>query len=101
MNKCGLIDALAERMGLPLKRSEAVINAIFNSISDALHDGERIELRGFGSFIVKDYKSYLGRNPKTGSAIHVKPKKLPFFKAGKRMKQRVDMLPGMRERSGR
>ncbi|MEA5112535.1 MAG: HU family DNA-binding protein [Geobacteraceae bacterium] len=89
MNKCGLIEALAEKTDLTFKRSEAVINTIFNSMSDALHKGERIELRGFGSFFVKDYKPYLGRNPKTGSSIYVKSKKLPFFRAGKKLKQRV------------
>ena len=90
MNKHGLIEALSEKVNLPLKRSEVVINTIFNSMSDALYKGERIELRGFGIFFVKDYKPYLGRNPKTGMAIHVKPKKLPFFKVGKELKQRVD-----------
>ncbi len=91
MNKYGLIEALAEKKDLNLKRSEAVINTIFNSMSDALHKGERIELRGFGSFFVKDYKPYLGRNPKTGSPICVKQKKLPVFRAGKKLKQRVAM----------
>ncbi|MEA5114518.1 MAG: HU family DNA-binding protein [Geobacteraceae bacterium] len=89
MNKCDLIEVLSEKMNLSLKRSEVVISTIFNTMSDALHKGERIELRGFGSFFVRDYKPYIGRNPKTGMAIYVKQKKLPFFRVGKKLKLRI------------
>ncbi len=59
-------------------------------MSDTLTHGGRIEIRGFGSFIVKDYKAYMGRNPKTGEVINVNPKKLPFFKVGKELRELVD-----------
>lgn len=90
MNKSELIEALAVKKNLSFKKSEEIINTIFDSMSDALHGGERIEIRGFGSFVIKHYKPYVGRNPKTGEAITVKPKKLPFFKVGKELKEKVD-----------
>jgi len=90
MNKSELIEALAERKNLSFKKAEDIINTIFESMSNALHVGERIEIRGFGSFVIKHYKPYVGRNPKTGEAITVKPKKLPFFKVGKELKEKVD-----------
>ncbi len=90
MNKSELIEALAERKNLSFKKAEDIINTIFESMSNALHVGERIEIRGFGSFVIKNYKPYVGRNPKTGEAITVKPKKLPFFKVGKELKEKVD-----------
>jgi integration host factor subunit beta len=62
---------------------------IFNSMSEAMIAGERIEIRGLGSFVVKEYGAYTGRNPKTGEPIEVKPKKLPFFKVGKELKERI------------
>ena len=89
MNKSGLIEALAVRHDLSLKKAEEVVNAIFETLAHALRSGERIEIRGFGSFVVNEYKSYTGRNPKTGEAIAVKPKKLPFFKVGKELRERV------------
>ena len=89
MNKSELIEALAAKRGLSFKKAEEVINSIFDSMINALEDGDRIEIRGFGSFVVKDYKAYTGRNPKTGEPIEVKPKKLPFFKVGKELKERV------------
>jgi len=90
MNKSELIEALAAKKNLSFKKSEEIINTIFESMSNALHAGERIEIRGFGSFVIKSYKPYVGRNPKTGEAITVKPKKLPFFKVGKELKEKVD-----------
>lgn len=90
MNKSELIESLAERKNLSFKKAEDIINTIFESMSNALHVGERIEIRGFGSFVIKHYKPYVGRNPKTGEAITVKPKKLPFFKVGKELKEKVD-----------
>lgn len=90
MNKSELIEKVAERMNITKKRSEDVVNLIFDSMIQAMVKGDRIEIRGLGSFVVKDYGSYLGRNPRTGQSIQVKPKRLPFFKVGKELKDRVD-----------
>ena len=89
MNKSELIEALAVQKGLSCKKAEEIINTVFDAMSDALVSGDRIEIRGFGSFVVNEYKSYTGRNPKTGESIEVKPKKLPFFKIGKELRKRV------------
>ncbi|HKJ86991.1 MAG TPA: HU family DNA-binding protein [Gammaproteobacteria bacterium] len=90
MNKSELVDALASEKGLTYKKAEEIVNIIFDSMADTLAEGGRIEIRGFGSFIVKDYKAYMGRNPKTGEVIRVNPKKLPFFKVGKELRERVN-----------
>jgi integration host factor subunit beta len=90
MNKSELVESLAEAKSLTYKKSEEIVNIIFDSMTETLIDGGRIEIRGFGSFVVKDYKAYMGRNPKTGEVIEVKPKKLPFFKVGKELRERVD-----------
>lgn len=89
MNKSELIEALATKKGLSYKKAEEIINVIFDSMTNALLDGDRIEIRGFGSFVVKGYEAYTGRNPKTGESIAVKSKKLPFFKVGKELKEKV------------
>ena len=89
MNKSELIEVLSLKKGISFKKAEEIINTIFESMSDAMLDGDRIEIRGFGSFVINEYKSYTGRNPKTGESISVKPKKLPFFKVGKELKERV------------
>ena len=89
MNKSDLIEMLSVRYGLSLNKSEDVVNTIVDAMINALKSGERIEIRGFGSFVVNDYKAYLGRNPKTGAPVEVKPKKLPFFKVGKELKERI------------
>ena len=90
MNKSELVEALASEKNLTYKKSEEIVNIIFDSMSETLTHGGRIEIRGFGSFIVKDYKAYMGRNPKTGEVINVNPKKLPFFKVGKDLRELVD-----------
>ena len=90
MNKSELVEVLANENGLTYKRAEEIVNLIFDSMADALSTGGRIEIRGFGSFVVKDYKSYMGRNPKTGEVIKVRPKRLPFFKVGKELRERVN-----------
>jgi integration host factor subunit beta len=90
MNKSDLIVALAKEADLPLRKSEEIVNLVFETMSKALMDGERIEIRGFGSFMVKEYKGYTGRNPKTGDKIAVDEKKLPFFKTGKELREHVD-----------
>ena len=93
MNKSELIETLAEKNGISYKKAEEIINTVFDAMSDALLNGERIEIRGFGSFVIKEYKSYTGRNPKTGDTIAVKPKKLPFFKVGKELKEDINKGP--------
>ncbi|GAM11561.1 integration host factor subunit beta [Geobacter sp. OR-1] len=90
MNKSELIEAVAAQKGLSYKKAEEIVNTIFDAMTDAMIQGDRIEIRGFGSFVINSYKAYTGRNPKTGESIAVKPKKLPFFKVGKELKERVD-----------
>ena len=90
MNKSELIDALSIKKNLTYKKSEQIVNLIFDVMSQALIDNDRIEIRGFGSFMIKDYRAYMGRNPKTGEVIQVHEKKLPFFKVGKELRERVD-----------
>jgi integration host factor subunit beta len=90
MNKSDLIGAVAKETTLPMRKSEEIVNLVFETMSKALVDGDRIEIRGFGSFMVKDYDGYTGRNPKTGAEITVTRKRLPFFKAGKELKEKVD-----------
>lgn len=92
MTKSDLITALSEKMNISVKVSESISNVIFDSMADTMIDGGRIEIRGFGSFVIKEYAGYSGRNPKSGLAVEVKPKKLPFFKVGKELKERVDSL---------
>ena len=90
MNKAELIEALREETGLTRSKAKEVVELFFDEISDALASGDRVEIRGLSSFYVKEYKEYTGRNPKTGEPIQVRPKKLPFFKCGKELKERVD-----------
>ncbi len=90
MNKSELIEKLAERTGINVLQSEEVVNLIYKKMRETMVSGGRIEIRGFGSFVVKEYQSYQGRNPKTGEKIAVPPKKLPFFKVGKELKERID-----------
>ncbi|AMV72275.1 HU family DNA-binding protein [Desulfuromonas carbonis] len=91
MNKSELVDALAGEKNLTYKKAEEIVNIIFDSMASTLSSGGRIEIRGFGSFVVKDYKAYMGRNPKTGEVIKVNPKKLPFFKVGKELREKVNI----------
>lgn len=93
MNKSELIEKLAERCGLNVVQSEEIVNLIYKKMKDTMVNGGRIEIRGFGSFVVKEYDAYQGRNPKTGDKISVPPKKLPFFKVGKELKERIDNVP--------
>ncbi len=90
MNKSELVERLAERAKITKKRAEQVVNLVFDQMTLALKRGERIEIRGFGSFNSKSYEAYTGRNPKTGDTIHVPAKRLPVFKVGKELKERVD-----------
>jgi integration host factor subunit beta len=90
MNKIDLIQTLKDANGLSKSEAETVINLFFDNMADALAQGERVEIRGLCSFFVKKYGGYTGRNPKTGEFVKVAPKKLPFFKVGKELKDRVD-----------
>ena len=90
MTKSELIEALAKAEGITLKAAEIAVNVTFQSMELALVRSDRLEIRGFGSFKVKDYEGYKGRNPKTGALIEVSSKKLPFFKVGKELKERVN-----------
>jgi integration host factor subunit beta len=90
MNKSGLITTLSQKENLTEKKAIDIVNLIFKGFTEELRKGGRIEIRGFGSFVVRNYESYTGRNPKTGENIKVSPKKLPFFKVGKELKEKVD-----------
>ena len=90
MTKSDLIEKLSEQGRLSKKQAEMVVALVFDSMMAAMKTGDRIEIRGFGSFKVKHYKPYTGRNPKTGEKVEVRPKKLPFFKVGKELKELVD-----------
>jgi integration host factor subunit beta len=90
MNKSGLVEALSNKANLTQRRAEEVINIIFDSMKDAILNDNRIEIRGFGSFVNRKYGSYTGRNPKTGDHIKVKSKRLPFFKVGKELREKVN-----------
>lgn len=90
MNKSELIEALAQDINVPHREAAAITNTVIDTMTEALAKGESIEIRGFGSFIIKHYESYEGRNPKTGKKIKVKPKKLPFFKVGKDLREQVN-----------
>ena len=90
MTKSDLIDVLCETQKMPKGRAELLVNVIFDSMEASLRRGERIEIRGFGSFEIREYRAYEGRNPRTGSAVAVKPKRLPFFKVGKELKELVN-----------
>jgi integration host factor subunit beta len=90
MNKSDLIDKVVEKSNMPKKRAETVVNLIFDTMTHSLAAGDRIEIRGFGSFISKHYRARTGRNPRTGQVIAVPAKRLPFFKVGKELRERVD-----------
>ena len=90
MTKSELVDRIAEKHDLPRRTAEEVINVIFNTMRDVLVEGGRVEVRGFGSFKVKDYEGYIGRNPRTNQEIVVKPKRGLVFKVSKILRSRVN-----------
>jgi integration host factor subunit beta len=90
MTKSDLIERVAEKLNLAKGRAELIVNCLFESMEASLKQGERIEIRGFGSFEIRHYKAYEGRNPRTGVSVEVQPKRLPFFKVGKELKERVN-----------
>jgi integration host factor subunit beta len=90
MNKIELIATLKKETEITKSEAAKIVDIFFSEMSEALSKGDRVELRGLCSFFVKKYKSYTGRNPKTGEKVKIAPKKLPFFKCGKELKERVD-----------
>lgn len=94
MTKSELIDAVAQRTKITKSRAEQVVNCVFEAMTAALERGEGIEIRGFGSFTVRHYKPYNGRNPRTGKPVPVPEKRLPFFKVGKELKELVNVGAG-------
>lgn len=90
MNKLELISVLKAEAKISKLEAARVVQIFFDSMAAAMAKGERVEIRGLCSFFVKEYKSYTGRNPKSGEKVIIKPKKLPFFKSGKELKERVD-----------
>ncbi|MFZ0243986.1 MAG: HU family DNA-binding protein [Desulfobacterales bacterium] len=90
MNKLELISALKNEADISKSEAARIIEIFFDRMSEALSAGERVEIRGLCSFFVKEYKAYTGRNPKTGEKVLINPKKLPFFKSGKELRERVE-----------
>jgi len=90
MNKSDLVEVLSKRAGITVRRAAEVVDLIFNEMTSELVKGNRIEIRGFGSFVIKNYEAYVGRNPKTKEKIQVPSKRLPYFKVGKELRSRVD-----------
>ena len=90
MNKLDLIQKLCTTNGLSKREATKIVSIFFEQMTGALEKGDRVEIRGLCSFHVKKYEGYTGRNPKTGETVEIKPKKLPFFKCGKGLKEQVD-----------
>lgn len=90
MNKTELIKSLAGELDMSTRQTASVLATILNSITDALVRAENVEIRGFGSFVIRNYDSYEGRNPKTHAKVQVESKKLPFFKVGKDLREKVN-----------
>jgi integration host factor subunit beta len=93
MTKAELVEEVSEKTGLPKKQAEIVVNTVFESIVETLKTGEKIELRGFGSFRLRQREPRKGRNPKTGDKVDVPPKKVPYFKPGKELKELINKEP--------
>ncbi|MGM0454070.1 MAG: HU family DNA-binding protein [Thermodesulfobacteriota bacterium] len=92
MNKLEMISALKKEANISKSEAAQVVQIFFDSMADSLAKDERIEIRGLCSFFIKHYKSYTGRNPKTGEKVQIQPKKLPFFKCGKELRERVNNM---------
>lgn len=90
MNKLELITRLKNEANISRLEASRVVQIFFDDMTETMAKGQRVEIRGLCSFYVKNYKSYTGRNPKTGEKVRIKPKKLPFFKPGKEIRERVD-----------
>ena len=90
MTKADLVEEVIRATELPRKESEAIVETIFDSIIQALQTGDKIEIRGFGSFRTRQRRGRIGRNPKTGAKVEVPPKRIPFFKPSKELKDFVN-----------
>ncbi len=90
ITKSDLVDSVSEKLQLPRGKAELIINGVFDCMERALRSNDRIEIRGLGSFEIRHYKAYEGRNPRTGDPVGVQPKRLPFFKVGKELKEPVN-----------
>ena len=90
MTKADLVEEVAKAVEVPKKDAERIVKTVFDSVTQALHRGEKIELRGFGSFRLRERKARIGRNPKTGETVEVPSKKVPYFKAGKELKELIN-----------
>ena len=90
MTKAELVERVADQIHLTKKQTEVVVNTVFSSITESLAEGKKVELRGFGSFRIRQRNARIGRNPKSGQKVEVPSKKVPFFKAGKELRQLVD-----------
>ena len=97
VTKSELVEKLSESLAVPRARAEQVVNVMFDAMVATLERGEGIEIRGFGSFEVRSYAPYEGRNPRTGEPVHVKAKRLPFFKVGKELRERINASTGKLE----
>ena len=90
MTKAELVEKVSGQINLTKKQTEVVVNTVFQSITDSLSDGKKVELRGFGSFRIRERNARIGRNPKSGVQVEVPAKRVPFFKAGKELRELVD-----------
>lgn len=90
MTKSDLINTLSEKENLTIQNASEIVNLVFDGFTDTLKKGGRIEIRGFGSFTIREYDAFTGRNPRNGDKVPVGPKKSPFFKVGKELKERVN-----------
>jgi len=90
MNKSDLIKALSREMDLPIQKAAEIVDMVFDTMSKSLVSGDRIEIRGFGVFTARHYESYTSQNPKTGGKIIVEAKRLPFFKAGQDLREKLN-----------
>ena len=90
MNRTDLIKQVHKAIGVPLKKSEVVVGAIFDHIVRALRSGDKVEIRGFGAFHTRERRARVARNPTTGDRIEVPPKKIPFFKMSKELRELLD-----------
>ena len=100
MTKAELVEEVSRVSDLTKKHSEVIVDTVFRSIIEALHRGEKIELRGFGSFRLRKREPRKGRNPKTGDKVDVPPKKVPYFKPGKELKELINRDPSATPQSG-
>jgi integration host factor subunit beta len=100
MTKAELVDEVAHAVQLTKKQAETIVNIVFDSIVDSLRAGQKIELRGFGSFRLRSRKSRTGRNPKTGEKVDVPSKKIPYFKPGKELKELINQTQAVAEPDG-